>query len=564
VWRVQGGWAPARYFMAFVLMTCVFLGVSAVTPPVAVAAVPVASIDVGTDTSCAVTAWGAGYCWGVNSFGAIGDGTALVRSVPVLVSGGQQWKSISVGGNHSCGVTVSGSAYCWGANWNFQLGNGTSTQSSVPVLVSGGVVWKAIETGWDTTCGISTSDDLYCWGKNDVGQVGNGFAFNVGTPWLISGGWKSVATGTQSSCGLKLDSTVWCWGKNHLSQLGNGTTADSLVPVPVSGGFSFNSVGVGKEHACGVRDNQQMYCWGSDGNGSLGNGIAGSQSVPGVVSGPELWKALAVGEHHTCGVTTADQLRCTGYNDYAQLGDGTTTSRQSMVAVAGGGDWRAVSTAFSGTTCGIKTDGQALCWGGNGIGDGSMGVMRLVPTMVLLDVTATTTIEVDVLPFFTFGVAGHVGSCNGVAQTGVSDATSVNLGRVNAANGVAAQTLQVMSNAANGFTVFARSTDPLSSGSADFAPVPGSNAAPTPFPGAGVEAFGYTTSDADLGTGMANRFTAGGAKWAEMTTSDAEVLSGAGAVSSKTACVAFQASAAAATPAGTYQATIVYSAVPSF
>jgi alpha-tubulin suppressor-like RCC1 family protein len=563
-WRAMSNSIRARATVAFLLVVLCLIGVNAARTEQARAATPVASIDAGTDISCAVTAWGAGYCWGQNSFGAVGDGTTTPRTVPVLVNGGHEWRSISAAANHSCGVTTSGAGYCWGANWNYQLGDGTSNQSTEPVAVSGNIVWRSIHAAWDSTCGISIADDLYCWGKNDTGQLGNGFSFNAGTPWLVGSGWKSVATGSTGSCGLKLDDTAWCWGKNNLSQLGDGTTNDSLAPVAVAGGLLFTEVAVGKEHACGIRDDRRMYCWGADGNGSLANGAPGSQSSPMLISGVSEWKDLALGEFHTCGVTVAGALECAGYNDFGQLGDGSTTSRQVMTAVAGGGSWSAVTAGLSATTCGIKTDGYPSCWGGSVIGDGSSGVMRTSPTAVQLDVTASATVRVDVLPSFAFTVAAHAGACNGVSQTGTGSATAVNLGRINSANGIAAQSLDVATNAANGFTVFARSTGPMSSASHQLAPAPGTHASPLTFPTAGTEAFGFTTSDSALGSGTANRFTNGGARWAEVPASDVEVMHAGGFASSKTVCVAFQAGAGSTTAAGTYATTIIYTAVPAF
>ncbi len=56
-----------------------------------------------------------------------------------------------------------------------------------------------------------------------------------------------------------------------------------------------------------------------------------------------------------------------GSNENGRLGDGSTKDSKKPVAVAGGGTWLAVS-AGSGHTCGLKTDGALLCWGGFGEG----------------------------------------------------------------------------------------------------------------------------------------------------------------------------------------------------
>jgi alpha-tubulin suppressor-like RCC1 family protein len=126
------------------------------TVPVAVAgglsfaAVTTAS----SETTCAVAASGAAYCWGNNAGGALGVGTSTgpeqctipprgVRSacstVPVAVAGGLSLTSVSSAGfassnssgglTYTCGVTPSGAAYCWGL--------GTSTPTPVTPLGSG-------------------------------------------------------------------------------------------------------------------------------------------------------------------------------------------------------------------------------------------------------------------------------------------------------------------------------------------------------------------------------------------------------------------------------------------
>jgi hypothetical protein len=92
----------------------------------------------------------------------------------------------------------------------------------------------------------------------------------------------------------------------------------------------------------------------------------------------------------------------------------------------------------------------------------------------------------------------------------------------------------------------------------------GSNAAPTAFSAAGTEAFGYTTEDATL-SGTADRFTsAGGNKWAAFTTSNAELVFNATAVSSQTTRVGFQTGIATTTEPGSYVTSVIYTAVPVY
>jgi len=73
--------------------------------------------------ACGVTAARAAYCWGVDAKGQLGDNTSTpTRSAPVAVLGGIAFASIGGGGSHTCGLTASGAAYCWGDNTYNQLG----------------------------------------------------------------------------------------------------------------------------------------------------------------------------------------------------------------------------------------------------------------------------------------------------------------------------------------------------------------------------------------------------------------------------------------------------------
>jgi alpha-tubulin suppressor-like RCC1 family protein len=98
-------------------------------------------VTAGRETACGVTAGSAGYCWGFNNTGEIGDGSTAFSDAPVAVSGGALWGSIDGGDYHTCGVTQDGDARCWGYNVDGQLGDGTNENRPAPASVSGGRVW---------------------------------------------------------------------------------------------------------------------------------------------------------------------------------------------------------------------------------------------------------------------------------------------------------------------------------------------------------------------------------------------------------------------------------------
>ncbi len=75
------------------------------------------------------------YCWGLNRFGQLGDGTTTDRHAPVAVLGGLTFTTVSAGRDHTCGLASSGIAYCWGYN-SGTLGDRTPIDRSTPVRVS--------------------------------------------------------------------------------------------------------------------------------------------------------------------------------------------------------------------------------------------------------------------------------------------------------------------------------------------------------------------------------------------------------------------------------------------
>ena len=119
--------------------------------PVAVAGgLNLAAVSAGAAHTCALTTGGAAYCWGANIVGELGNGSTIgpqqcsigtssysCARTPVAVSGGLTLAAVSAGGDYNCALTTGGAAYCWGINSYGQLGNGSSgNASSVPAPVS--------------------------------------------------------------------------------------------------------------------------------------------------------------------------------------------------------------------------------------------------------------------------------------------------------------------------------------------------------------------------------------------------------------------------------------------
>jgi hypothetical protein len=179
---------------------------------------------------------------------------------------------------------------------------------------------------------------------------------------------------------------------------------------------------------------------------------------------------------------------------------------------------------------------------------------------------STLSLTVDQTLSFTVNPVLTATSCNGTTTTQTSTATTIPFGTVSAAsNGVVCQDLTAATNATNGYTIYSRYTSAPTNGLGQtIADWTGTNVAPTTFSAAGTEAYGYSTNDATLGTGTPDRFTNPAAKFAAMTTSNAEVGYEAAGVTSTTYRIAHEVGISLTTKPGTYQTTVIYTCTPLY
>jgi alpha-tubulin suppressor-like RCC1 family protein len=91
----------------------------------------------GEAHGCAITRVGGVKCWGYNGHGQLGDGTTKDHAAPVSVVGLiAGTRSITAGGyGHTCAVGRRGEVECWGRNSSGQLGDGTASDRHTPVPV---------------------------------------------------------------------------------------------------------------------------------------------------------------------------------------------------------------------------------------------------------------------------------------------------------------------------------------------------------------------------------------------------------------------------------------------
>jgi hypothetical protein len=206
------------------------------------------SVSAGSYFTCAATTALAVWCWGEGSSNQLGS-SVQGSTIPVQVtgtgSGSLRFERVSAGMSHACAVTVApdaGKVYCWGLNLYGGLGNGTTQgQSSVPVLASATQPFTTVEAGTNFTCAVSTSNSVYCWGRNFSGELGNGTTTNASVPRLVSTPagvrFNAVSADGVHACAIANVATatgdVYCWGLNDDGRVGDGTTTGRSSPVRV-------------------------------------------------------------------------------------------------------------------------------------------------------------------------------------------------------------------------------------------------------------------------------------------------------------------------------------------
>ncbi len=244
----------------------------------------VTALDAGASSSCAVVSGGV-KCWGVNTYGQLGDGTTNTSIYPVSVSGlsaSSGATGVAVGDMHACAL-VNGGVKCWGSGTAGRLGNGSTSSSSVPVDVTGmssGITSITARSG--STCAMTSGGFIKCWGDNGEGQLGNGGGNSqpaLHTVTGLTGGVASVSAGQTFTCVVNSSGGVSCWGKSDA--LGDGTTTSSFTPVAVSGLASgVSSVAAGNSFACVRTTAGAAKCWGNGYYGQLGNGANVTSQTP--------------------------------------------------------------------------------------------------------------------------------------------------------------------------------------------------------------------------------------------------------------------------------------------
>ena len=239
----------------------------------------VAYASAGLHHAVAVKTDGSLWTWGTttwtnsNSFGQLGDGTAIDRQYPVKIM--EDVIAVSAGMNHSMAVRSDGSLWAWGQNSLGELGDGTVMDRHSPVKIKDDVV--SVSVGESHTMAIRSDGSLWAWGDNWHGQLGDGTSANSGT--LIS----IIDANTNPRPLVRVPYRIG----TLRDQSDHGTIVDRLAPIKImedvvavsASGFLL-SLGEGAAHTLAVRTDGTLWAWGSNSSGQLGDGTTESRLYP--------------------------------------------------------------------------------------------------------------------------------------------------------------------------------------------------------------------------------------------------------------------------------------------
>ena len=280
-------------------------------------------VSAGRAFTCGVTTDNRAYCWGHNPYGQLGSGVTgpdtcfagvACSTIPVPVAGSMRFSTVSAGQDHACAVTTGARIYCWGLNPFGQVGDGTTGNARLaPVPVAREVRFSRVDAGNYHTCALTPQHRAYCWGENSYGQLGirgggRDWQHARPRPTVVAGGLKfmDLKAGYFNTCGLTLEHRAFCWGDNSFGALGNGLPNDDYFRLPsaVAGGLSFRSVETGYLHGCGLTTAGVGYCWG------LNAGEDGYSLTPVRVAGGLRFDRMSTGYYGQCGITRDDRAYC--------------------------------------------------------------------------------------------------------------------------------------------------------------------------------------------------------------------------------------------------------------
>jgi alpha-tubulin suppressor-like RCC1 family protein len=298
-------------------------------------------------------------------------------------------KQLALGVNFSCALGYDKKVYCWGSNSNGQLGIGTAVinKSENPqiVLTEDGELSnvESIGAGDFHICALTTSKDVYCWGRNTEYQVISDLQDNIyfAKKLLFASNVQSLAVGQNHNC-LAMNDKAFCWGNNSFYNLGTGDNAlinqpNVVLQAPMQELLNVSSVYAGGQFSLAFSNNN-LLAWGQNSGGELSDGTTDIQEYPVVSMRNNLpissFDELVTGVNSWC-YTLSGNGYCVGQNDI-NFANNTNINQPNVEplpildpdGVSPMTNIDKISQGFSNHRCISLNNAQVYCFGQNFMG----------------------------------------------------------------------------------------------------------------------------------------------------------------------------------------------------
>jgi alpha-tubulin suppressor-like RCC1 family protein len=286
----------------------------------------VTAMAVGAYHSCALMRRGDVQCWGQNSYGQLGDGTTTDSTVPIHVQGlTKPVLQLTAGYAHTCALISGGEVMCWGQNTYGQLGDGTNLDRSMPVAVFGleGKI-STIKAGWSYTCAIDHNGELTCWGLGPFDPEDGRLQISFDTPtrldWLGSA-FQALATGVYHLCLVTEDGAIECRGSIFSPEDPSSSSTFDLSELT----GKVQQIVAGADFNCILTTEGGVKCWGDNYFGQLGDGTYLSNNPVDALGLTEGAEAIGSGEYIGCALISDGEVKCWGDTSFPMTGESRIT-----------------------------------------------------------------------------------------------------------------------------------------------------------------------------------------------------------------------------------------------
>lgn len=224
-------------------------------PRPVVNAPPLVSITTGDTHACGLTVDGTAWCWGDNIAGQLGNGRPVTDTCPSLsdtacyafalhptrVAGATAFREVRAGHNSTCALDAAGALWCWGLTGlgtkeTVFAGLADGLVSRVPARFTGTPAFTSLASPpWGDvqfprgSCGLGLDGALSCFSHSAVTTDLAGPAALRFTQ-VASPGWPAYGS---AACGIATDGFAYCWHPAAFGARGDGqlTSAADLTGV---------------------------------------------------------------------------------------------------------------------------------------------------------------------------------------------------------------------------------------------------------------------------------------------------------------------------------------------